>query len=243
MYGKTLFAAAFSLLLTGFSGAVAGETAPVVWTFGDLSRIGGAPAHTEGAPRHILTPAGPAVAFDGKNDAIFVDAHPLAGAKTFTFEAIFRPDGGAFAQRWFHLAETNPKTGEDSGARMLFEIRVVGSQWYLDTFVKGPGYAQALIVPEKTFPVGPWYHVAQTYDGHVYRSYVNGVLQAEAKIDFKPQGPGRSSIGVRINRVNYFHGAVLSARFTPRALTPSEFQKVPASLNAPVRDPQHPAEP
>ena len=72
----------------------------------------------------------------------------------------------------------------------------------------------------------------QTYDGKMYRSYVNGVLQAEAPIDFKPQGPGHASVGVRINHVNYFHGAILEARFTPRALTPKQFLKVPARLTA-----------
>ena len=41
------------------------------------------------------------------------------------------------------------------------------------------------------------------------------------------QGPGRSSVGVRITKVNYFKGAVREARFTKRALTPAEFLKVP----------------
>ena len=73
--------------------------------------------------------------------------------------------------------------------------------------------------------------LAQTYDGKTYRSYVNGVLQAEAAIGFKPQGPGHVSVGARINRVSYFHGAILEARFTPRALAPEEFLTVPAGLN------------
>lgn len=37
------------------------------------------------------------------------------------------------------------------------------------------------------------------------------------------QGPGRTAVGVRLNRVNYFKGAVRMARFTPRALAPAEF--------------------
>jgi hypothetical protein len=32
---------------------------------------------------------------------------------------------------------------------------------------------------------------------------------------------------VRFNKVNYFKGAVLEARMTPRALTPAEFMKKP----------------
>jgi hypothetical protein len=69
--------------------------------------------------------------------------------------------------------------------------------------------------------------VAQTYDGKTYRSYVNGVLQGEAEVAYAPQGPGHMMVGVRMNHVNWFKGAVAEARFTPRALTPDEFLKVP----------------
>jgi hypothetical protein len=200
-----------------------------VWLFDNLHTIGGLPVQVEGHPRIVETPAGKAVQFNGVDDALFIDKHPLAGAKTFTFEAIIRPDGGAFAQRWFHLAEIDPATGKDSNARFLFELRVPpgSKQWYLDAFVNGPGYKQTLAFPEKLYPIGHWYAVAQTYDGKTYRSYVDGVLQGEADIAFVPQGPGHASIGVRMNRVNYFHGAILEARFTPRALTPDEFLKAP----------------
>ena len=203
-----------------------------VWRFDNLQRIGGVVARTEGDPRIVATEKGPAVEFDGVNDAMFIATHPLAGAQQFTAEAIFRPDGGAFEQRWLHLAEAteDAPAGADppvppSGPRMLFEIRVVGDRWYLDAFTKGPGYDKALMAPEKTFPVGQWYHVAQVYDGRTYRSYVNGELQAEAEIAFQPQGPGHSSVGTRINRRDYFNGAVLSARFTPSALTPDQFMR------------------
>jgi hypothetical protein len=173
-------------------------------------------------------------------DAIWIEQHPLAGASQFTFEAIFRPDGGAVEQRWFHLAERDPKTsllasadhpqtGQDANARFLFELRVIdNTTWCLDAFVNGPGYNRAILVREKTHPIGEWYHVADTYDGKMFRSYVNGELQGEAEIAFKPQGPGATSVGVRINKVNYFHGAVAKARFTPKALATSEFMRLPA---------------
>jgi hypothetical protein len=202
-----------------------------VWTFDRLENVGGAVTHVEGQPQLIDTPAGKATLFNGKDDLLYIDKHPLAGAANFTFEATFRPDGGDFEQRWFHLAEIDPATGEDSSARFLFEIRVVKDQWYLDAFVTGPGYKSTLAVPEKLFPVGLWYHVAQTFDGKTYRAYVDGVLQAEAEIDFKPQGAGHASVGARINRISYFKGAILNARFTPRALAPAEFEKLPAGLN------------
>lgn len=181
----------------------------------------------EGQPKLVDSPWGPAVAFDGQDDALFIDEHPLAGAKTFTFEALFRPEGGAFEQRWFHLEshQQPPVPPGKSTTRMLFEIRVVESAWYLDAFMIGDGYKQTLIVPEKRFPVGQWYHVAQTYDGEKYSSYVNGELQAQAAMPFNPQGAGRASVGVRMNRVNYFNGTVREARFTHAALNPSAFKR------------------
>ena len=99
------------------------------WTFESLDRIGGASVHVEGHPQIFATGAGPAVQFNGTDDALFVDKHPMAGAAAFTIEAVFRPDGGAFEQRWMHLAETDLATGQDTGTRFLFEIRVVGDRW------------------------------------------------------------------------------------------------------------------
>jgi hypothetical protein len=210
----------------------------ITWNFNNLSKIGGLPVKVEGHPKVIDSPVGKAIAFDGVGDSLLIENHPLAGAETFTFEAIFRPDGGAEAQRWFHLAERDPKTGQlatvsptnstqDTNSRFLFELRVVnGNQWYLDAFTNGPGYSKALMFPNKLHPVGQWYHVADVYDGKMFRSYVNGELQGESELAYKPQGEGAASIGVRMNKVNYFHGAVAKARFTNKALTPAEFMKL-----------------
>lgn len=207
----------------------------ITWTFDRLDKIGGIKVKVEGHPNVIDTPVGKAIEFDGVGDAIWIAQHPLAGAATFTFEAIFRPDGGAEEQRWFHLAERDVTTGllaspgQDANSRFLFELRVIdNTKWCLDAFVNGPGYNKALLFRDKAYPFGRWYHVADTYDGHTFRSYVNGELQGEAEIAFTPQGPGETSVGARINRVNYFHGAVARARFTPKALPVSEFMKLPA---------------
>jgi hypothetical protein len=216
------------MLGVGILPAALSAKAPIVWRFDRLDKVGGFVPKVEGHPQIIDTPLGKATLFNGIDDALFIDTHPLAGAKRFTFEAIIRPDGGAAEQRWFHLAADEAVVAgvKPLNPRFTFELRVVGNEWYLDTFVTGPGYKQTLALPDKRFPVGRWCAVAQSYDGKMYRSYVNGVLQGEAVIAFAPQGPGRASVGVRINRVDYFKGAIAQARFSDRALKPAQFLKV-----------------
>src|SRR5512140_3526100 len=82
----------------------AAEPGQIVWTFDRLRDIGGHRTTVLGDPKIIDTPLGKAVLFDGVDDALFIDNHPLAGASAFTMEAVFRPDGGPHEQRWFHLA-------------------------------------------------------------------------------------------------------------------------------------------
>jgi hypothetical protein len=212
-----------ALTVTAAAGARrAAEQGAEVWTFDRLDRLGSHPTTLVGEPRVVDTPLGKAVEFDGVDDALFVDVHPLAGADTFTWEAVFRPDGGNVEQRWFHLQEA------DGDNRMLFEIRVQGNEWWLDSYLHGPAGQKALIDSAKRFPVGRWYHVASVYDGREFRNYVNGVMQGAFVMSFVAQRPGRTSIGVRMNRVNYFRGAIRSARFTRRALDPREFLAAPS---------------
>jgi Concanavalin A-like lectin/glucanases superfamily len=194
------------------------------WTFDRIDRIGGHATTILGHPRVIDTPLGKAVEFNGVDDGLQLDVHPLAGAATYTWEAIFRPDGGSAEQRWFHLDE-NPASGSDADNRMLFEIRVVDGQWCLDAFNHTGDVQKALLNRRHLHPLGEWYHVAAVYDGHTFRSYIDGVEDGAAEIQLAPQGEGRTSVGVRINRLFYFKGAVRMARFTRRALPPSEFLK------------------
>jgi len=193
-----------------------------LWSFDRLDNIGGHKTTLLGEPRIIDTPAGKAVEFDGVDDAIVIDDHPLAGARTFTLEAVFRPDGGAREQRFLHLNE-NPATGADGENRMLLEIRVMGEQWFLDSYHQSGAANKALMNRQALHPVGAWYHVATVYDGQQLRNYVDGVQEGAFTLSLLPHGPGRTSVGVRINKVSYFKGAVRVARFTRRALSPSEF--------------------
>ncbi len=231
--------AAFAVALLCAASAMFAQTpAPrmQIWRLNRVDRIGGYATEVLGHPQIIETPYGKAVQFNGVDDAIFVPDHPLAGASHYTWEVIFRPDpGGAPAQRFFHLQEQDPATGQDTGNRMLFEIRIVDGQWCLDSFASSGSSNRTLLNCKLLHPLGQWYRVTAVYDGKMLRNYVGDQLQGEGPLDLKPQLAGHSSIGVRINKVYWFKGAVLMARFTPRALKPSEFLKMPGR----VRDPSH----
>jgi hypothetical protein len=207
-----------------------GSEAAEVWRFNQTSAIGGFTTQVLGNPAVIETPLGKAVQFNGVDDALFVAEHPLAGAETWTWEVIFRPDeDGAPAQRFFHLSVLDPATGKDTDDRLLFEIRIVKGQWCLDSFATAGGQSKTLLNCEKLHPLGKWYRVTAVYDGTTLRNYVGDELQGEGSVHLLPQRPGHSSVGVRINLKDHFKGAIYEARFTRSALTPDEFLKMPPS--------------
>ncbi len=190
----------------------------VTWRINNLENIGGNPITIIGHPQVIDLSGKKAVLFDGRSDGIRVDSNPIAGARSFTVEAVFRPDpAGSKEQRWFHIQED---TGDD---RVLLETRLVGDEWFLDTYIKSGESNRTLYAQDFKHPVGDWYHVAIVYDGSEMRHYVDGKMELSGPLTIEPLGKGRTSIGVRMNRVYWFRGAVSEARFTLRALTPKEF--------------------
>jgi hypothetical protein len=202
-----------------------------IWRFDRTDRIGGHPTEILGNPTVIDSPYGKAVQFNGKGDAIIVPEHPLAGAKAFTWDVIFRPDAdGAEAQRFFHIASTDPATGQDTDTRLLFEIRIVNGQWCLDSFAGNHGQQITLLNCKALHPLDKWYRVTAVWDGKTLKNYVGDELQGEGPLAMEPEGPGHSSIGMRLNKVYPFKGAVLMARMVPRALPPAKFLKMPPEI-------------
>jgi hypothetical protein len=217
--------------------AVASATLPAphaeTWYFNQTAEIGGHPTQVVGHPHVIESPYGKAVEFNGVDDGLFVPVHPLAGASSYTWEVIFRPDAdGAQAQRFFHLQEQDPATGKDTENRMLFEIRIVDGQWCLDSFASSGASNRTLLNCKILHPLGQWYRVTAVYDGKELRNYVGDELQGSGTLELTPQFAGHSSVGVRINKVFYFKGAVLMARMTPGVLKPDKFLKMPAKIDA-----------
>jgi hypothetical protein len=208
--------------------AAAGSSEAEVWRFDQINSLGGHPTTVLGHPRVIDSSYGKAVEFNGVDDALFVGMHPLAGISAYTWEVIFRPDAdGPEAQRFFHLQEQDPKTGQDTDNRMLFEIRIVDGQWCLDSFASSNANSRTLLNCELLHPLGKWYRVTAVYDGKELRNYVDDELEGSGELKLVPQFAGHSSVGVRINKVYWFKGAVLMARMTKRALPVGQFLKMP----------------
>lgn len=192
----------------------------IVWELDNLQALAGYRLDVSGQPTVIDGPYGKAIEFDGVQDALFIGANPVAGWQALTVEVVFRPDaGGLPEQRFFHL-------GEVSGDRVLFETRLTeDDHWYLDTFISSGESSRPLLNESHLHPVGQWYHLAMTCDGREEINYVNGVKEANGPIDFAPLTEGETSIGVRLNRVCWFKGAIGRIRYTDRVLSADEFMR------------------
>jgi Concanavalin A-like lectin/glucanases superfamily len=189
------------------------------WELNRVNNLGGHPAQVLGNPRLIESSQGKALEFDGQQDGIIVDANPLAGMDRFTLEVIFRPDaGGAKEQRFVHLQEA----GGDN--RILIETRLTESnQWFLDTFIRSGKTDQTLFAEKFLHPADEWFQAALVFDGREMRHYVNGIQELAAAIQYQPLKAGQTSLGVRLNRVYWFKGAIRKVRFSHGVLTPAEF--------------------
>lgn len=204
-------------------GAAAGPGGVVVWQVDDLSHVGGHVVTLVGAPRVVDTATGRAMEFNGSTDGLFLDVNPLAGLRTFTVEVVFEPaPDGAEEQRFLHFEEAG------TGNRALVELRrLADTTWSLDTYLRHGAVGLTLLDRGLTHPSGRWHVAALTYDGSVMRHYVNGVRELEGAVEFPPLREGRTSIGVRQNKVSWFKGRIRLIRITPEALPPARLLAQP----------------
>ncbi|MGB7210919.1 MAG: LamG domain-containing protein [Pyrinomonadaceae bacterium] len=202
------------LLTLSFAFIIAAQS--TTWKINNLRKINKHQTEILGNPKLIKD----AIEFDGIDDGIFLDTNPIEGFSTFTIEAIFRPDlGGNKEQRWFHIEQNELES------RVLLETRLVGDEWFLDTFMKSGENRLPLLAENFKHKLGKWYHVALVYDGKVMKHYVDGNLELSGEINFKAMTKGKTSLGVRQNKVYWFKGAIKKVRFTNKALTPNKFMK------------------
>lgn len=212
-----LFAVSLFLLFFVVSKAQNRETlkSKTTWLLADLLK--NKTTEIVGKPEIVTSPYGEAVAFDGLDDALFLKELPLKGLKSFTVEMIFKPEVNApFEQRVVHI-------GENTGDRMLLEIRAVENNWYFDGFVASKGIKLALAKEDLLHPSGQWYHVAFVVMPTSLTTFVNGKEELHKDYIFNPIEKGQTSIGVRMNKVTWFKGAIYKIQISPEALKPNSF--------------------
>ncbi len=57
-------------------------------------------------------------------------------------------------------------------------------------------------------------------------NYVNGKMELQGNVDFKPINSGEMSVGVRRNKVSWYKGAIYKIKITPGVLLPEDFIRI-----------------
>lgn len=187
----------------------------MVWKLDDPALVGGYKPVVLGNPSVVRSSSRTGLLFNGVDDGLIIPVNPLENKKSFTIEALFKPaaDGPA-APRFIHFQDSANNRG-------TLEIRVTArGNWYGDTFLRNGRTDKGLTLIDSTkqHVCGRWYWLALVYDGRIMSSYVNGLKELEGEVSFDPMSAGQISLGVRLNRVNWFKGQISEIRFHPAAL-------------------------
>lgn len=209
-----------SLILILLTFSICNAQKTVFWRVDNLTQIGGKAVTVSGSPKVVQTELGTAVEFDGIKDGLLVSDNPMNGATEFTIEMILKPySGGAVEQRYLHFQQ-------DDNNRILAELRNNNNlNWSLDTFIKSGASNQTLLDYSLVHSLNNWVHIAITYKNGVMTSYVNGIQELVGAVTYQVVNSGQTSLGVRMNQVAWFKGAIHSVKVTHQALNPSSFMK------------------
>jgi len=182
---------------------------PVVWTLSKLTFAAPAVPTVYGTPRLDRASEPVSIAFNGREDGYAIPVNPVAGWPTFTIRARIRPDvSGPQAQRFLHIED-------EAGHRITMEIRLApNGTWSLDTFLKNAPHSLTLASAALSHSSGQWHVAELRYDGKIMSSYVDGKKELSGPVEFVPMGPGRTSVGVRLNRVSWYKGAIAEIQFS-----------------------------
>lgn len=208
----------FSLVSKGQNIEIKKETiAEREWLLADLLRDKSSNIEISGKPQIVNSPYGDAVSFNGIDNAFFLNELPLKSLQEFTVEMVFKPEtNGVFEQRILHM-------GESTKDRILLEIRAVNNNWYFDGYAASGTNKKALIEEKLIHPLEQWYHVAFVVTPKSLTTFVNGKQELQEEFPFLPIESGQTSIGVRMNKVCWFKGAIYKIRITPKQIKPNDF--------------------
>ena len=198
------------MILLAWTGSVSGQS--ISWKLQDPNLVGGFRPVILGNPSMKADDKDSSIYFNGINDGLILPTIPIQGWSKFTIEVLFKPGGdGSLEPRFIHFEDTALNRG-------TFELRLTkDGQWYLDVFLKNgkTNKGLTLIDSTKLHPVNQWYSLALVYDGKKMRSYINGQKELEGEVHFPAMTKGNISLGVRLNKINWFKGQIREIRFHP----------------------------
>lgn len=200
-----------------------------LWELKSLKKIDGHKVQVFGNPVVVKTELGKAIKFDGIDDRILVDHNPIGSAKEFTIEVIFKADAAfkiSNQPRFVHFQDP----ADPQEKRVMVELRLTPeNQWYLDGYMQTDAGNKTLVNRTLTHPLGNWDHVALTFKGNTFTTYVNGVKEVTGEVPWTEKlvnYPGKVSLGGRMNEINYYAGLIKTIKVTHKSLEPGEFLKI-----------------
>ena len=218
---KLLFITMALSLLVLSAWKIAEGRKTITWYLRDIKQINGFTPVVLGNPVVKVEGKDSSVYFNGINDGLVIPVIPIEGWQKFTIEVLFKPDDdGPTAPRFIHFEDTLLNRG-------TFELRLTkNGQWYFDGFLRNgkTGKGITLIDSTKLHPANRWYWAALMYDGNKMYSYINGQKELEAAMDFPAMTKGNISLGVRLNKVNWFKGQIRKILFHPEVLGSKNLQ-------------------
>jgi hypothetical protein len=103
--------------------------------------------------------------------------------------------------------------------------------WSLDTFIKSGSSSQTLLDDAYVHNLNEWVHAALVFKDGSMVHYVNGEKELEGTVNYQVVNSGQTSLGVRMNQVSWFKGAIHSVKVTHDALNPEDFMEIGPNLN------------
>ena len=195
----------------------------ITWKLNDTIDVGGRKPVVLGAPQIVKADSINGLLFDGTKDGLIIAANPLQELKNFTIEFLFKPmESTSIEPRMMHIQD-------EKGNRCTIELRLTSNgNWYLDTFLKNGNTNKglSLIDSTKEHRCNKWYWVALEFNGTKMISYVNSQKEGEGLVSLDAMTSGQTSIGVRLNKINWFRGQISEIRFHSVALKDQMLQRM-----------------
>lgn len=196
------------VILPVWGAFVGGKT--VIWYLKDPKQMGKFSPVVLGNPIVKVEGKDSALYFNGISDGLVFPEIPIEGWSTFTVEVLFKPDSdGPSAPRLIHFEDSSMNRG-------TLELRLTkNGQWYFDGFLKNGTTRKGVTLIDSTqlHPADSWHRAALGYDGKKMYTYIDGKKELESEVDFPVMTKGNISLGVRLNKKNWFKGQIREVRF------------------------------